>query len=403
MRLWKCQWIVGLLLPCLAGMAEARVVAPSPQPRAELGISQANAGGWLVLGSPGEGSDQGAVQVYSCSGEPCAATQRLAPAEGLPADRFGLAVALTATRLAVAAPGRQGGAVYLHSLDAGMWNFQQRLDAPAPGSEGFGTAVALVGSRLFVGAPAADLGAGAVYVYTEQAGTWTLQARLDADDAQAGAGFGAALASDGPSLLVGAPSATDGLPGSYAQGAAYLLDGNAPHAQLARLVDPGATLGARFGSAVAVDGARALIGSPKAAAGAGQAYAFERVGGLWQFDAALGAVDGLPGDRLGVAVSLLGSRALLGAPFALGGCGRVLLSNHDGLNWGAPAQIPLAPAVGGQLLGWSVGLDGAVVVAGAPGFAGGNSHQGAAERYDLADRLFNGEFEAVEPVACVLP
>lgn len=154
---------------------------------------------------------------------------------------------------------------------------------------------------------------------------------------------------------------------------------------------------------MAIDGARALIGAPKAAAGAGQGYAFERVGGLWQFDTALADVDGLPGDRLGVAVSLLGNRALLGAPFALGGCGRVLLSNHDGLNWGAPAQIPLAPAVAGQLLGWSVGLTGAVVVAGAPGFAGGNSHQGAAERYDLADRLFGGEFEAVEPVACAVP
>lgn len=201
MRAWKCQWIVGLLLPCLPGLAEARVVAPIPQPRAELGISQTSAGGWLVLGSPGEESDKGAVQLYQCAGEPCAATQRLAPAELLPADRFGLGVAMSATRLAVAAPGRQGGAVYLHTLDAGTWTFQQRLDAPAPGNEGFGSALALAGSRLFVGAPAADLGAGAVYVYTEQAGSWTLQARLDADDVQAGAGFGAALASDGATLL----------------------------------------------------------------------------------------------------------------------------------------------------------------------------------------------------------
>ncbi|MCB1636231.1 MAG: hypothetical protein KDI51_16710, partial [Xanthomonadales bacterium] len=354
--LLRSALILVLTSHAVVAHGQTRLVAPAAQNRAEMAISQAGSGGWWAFGSPGESGDRGAAQLYLCSGQSCAHQQRLAPGELAVDDRFGVTVAIDGSRLAVAAPGRGEGAVYLFQLSGGSWSLQQRLDAPAPGGEAFGSALALTGNRLFVGAPKASAAAGAVHVYTEAAGSWTLQAQLDADDPQTSAAFGSSLAVSGSGLLVGAPGAHDGAPGSHAQGAAYVLNAAAPHAQLVRLQAPTAPQGARYGSAVAIGSGRLLIGAPKAAAGVGNAVVYDGSGASWSASAVLNLGDGVPGDRVGWSVALQGDQAVIGAPFALAGCGRVLSATFNGVGWGPLVDVSGGNAVLGQLRGYSVAL-----------------------------------------------
>jgi FG-GAP repeat len=89
----------------------------------------------------------------------------------------------------------------------------------------FGGAVAMDGDTLAVGAPAENLAAGdeagVVYVYLRTGDQWALQQRLLAADGHGGVTFGASLALDGDTLLVGAPHAD--ATGGLDAGAAYVF------------------------------------------------------------------------------------------------------------------------------------------------------------------------------------
>lgn len=393
-----------LLLALLLGAsirvtAQERIVDPQGAARDELGVAIAQSGDWLALGSPGVQADRGALRLYLCDGESCTHEQTLAPAELQAGDGFGRVVAIDGNQLAVASPGRNDGAVFLFERVGGSWSLRQRLDAPAAG-EGFGAALAIAGSRLYVGAPGADNNAGAVEVYLDGGTSWNSEARLLASLSEAGASYGHALAVNGARLAVGAPGASDGLPGSHAQGTVELRSALPPFALQTTLNAPGQPQGARFGSAVALGADRALIGAPKAAAGAGRAWAFGFDGLGWLQEAEFGAVDALAGDRYGWSVALAADRALVGAPFALAGCGQILQSRHDGNGWGAPSVLNVSPVLG-QLAGYAVSASGGRAAIGVPGYAGPASHRGAAFAIDLADRIHADDFDTLAQVICL--
>jgi hypothetical protein len=113
------------------------------------------------------------------------------------------------------------------------------------GFDQFGSSLALDGTTLVVGAPYddgstadgvtdpfTDYNSGAVYVFTNSGGTWSQQARIKADPANAGDHFGASVALSGDTLLIGAPledGAATGLigdptnKGARDSGAAYVF------------------------------------------------------------------------------------------------------------------------------------------------------------------------------------
>jgi len=173
-------------------------------------------------------------------------------------DQFGFSVALTAggDTLAVgalyeasAATGIDGdqaddtaanaGAVYVFTLSTGTWTQQAYVKAGNTDAEDrFGWSVALSddGDTLAVGAPfedsaAAGVGgdqtgdtidnAGAAYVFTRSAGTWTQQAYTKASNTDRGDWFGrsVALSDDGDTLAIGSQyedSAATGIGGNQA-------------------------------------------------------------------------------------------------------------------------------------------------------------------------------------------
>jgi hypothetical protein len=80
-----------------------------------------------------------------------------------------------------------------------------------------------------------------------------------------------------------------------------------------------------FGTAVSISGDVALVGAPNNTnangTGAGAAYVYRRIGGIWSEEVKLIASDGATGDHFGNAVAIDGDLALVGAyagPFGAG-------------------------------------------------------------------------------------
>lgn len=155
------------------------------------------------------------------------------------------------------------GAAYVYRRNAEEWSMAARLTAPAPtNSERFGSAVATDGASIVIGAPGCDLGvdlsfAGAAYVYSLHEAGWEVDSQLTAgEDAARGGYFGVAVAIDGDRLLVG---------GSYQSGragTAYLFQQSSvgQWAELNELSTLEGQIGSGFGSSVAMDGQNILVG-----------------------------------------------------------------------------------------------------------------------------------------------
>jgi len=255
---------------------------------------------------------------------------KLLPEDVRAEDRAGAAVALYGGDVFIGRPGAdvpgvgaEAGVVAVYArLDPG-WVEQASLVAPT-GAAGdrFGEALALAGDVLIVGAPGDDSAApegGAAYLYERVADDWLLVARLLQPEATAGAAFGSALAVYATSVVVGAPGG-DATTQAGA-GAAYVYEKHGGAWMLERrLQSPAPRAGGAFGCSVTVEGPFAVVGArgddglPAAGPLAGAAYVFERVANVWEFKAPLFAANGAAGDGFGNSVSNYGLVVAVGAP-----------------------------------------------------------------------------------------
>ncbi len=189
----------------------------------------------------------------------------------------------------------------------------------------FGSAVDTDGTTLVVGAPgfpgAAGNGSGAVFIYIRSASGWTQQQQIEASDAAAFDGFGTSVAVDGDRLIVGSPF-DDTLAGVDA-GSAYVFERTgSTWTQEQKLEDITPNAGNEFGTAVDISGTTAAVGAPGDRSGtfdSGTVSVFTRSGTTWSLQATLVATDNATGDAFGSAVVLEGDTALVGAPDKAGG------------------------------------------------------------------------------------
>src|SRR6266536_334735 len=259
-------------MPPISGL-QAYVKASNTGAADEFGFAVAlsSDGNTLVVGAPGEASARtgvtagivdettagnaapgaGAVYVYTRTGATWTQQAYVKASNTGAGDQFGSSVALSSdgNTLAVGATGEAGdaGAVYVFTR-AGTWSPPAFVKASNPGAgDQFGFSVALSGdgNTLAVSATGEDSaltdvrtgivdettagnaapGAGAVYVFTLIAGTWSQQAYVKASNTGAGDqfGFSVALSSDGVTLAVGAigeDSSAIGIDGSQTDSAA---------------------------------------------------------------------------------------------------------------------------------------------------------------------------------------
>jgi hypothetical protein len=140
---------------------------------------------------------------------------------------------------------------------------------------------------------------GEVYVFSRSNNSWNQTQTLIADDSASFDEFGASLALDRVTALVGAPNATAN--GHAAQGAAYVFAISVGMlTQTQKITSRDGASNDEFGWRVAltesVAGHRALIGAPDAQVGRnsqqGKAYVFHEMDGNWEQAGTIIASDG---------------------------------------------------------------------------------------------------------------
>jgi hypothetical protein len=155
---------------------------------------------------------------------------------------------------------------------------ETRLTSPDPRiDEWFGYSVAVDGDRIVVGAPFRTGKveyAGAVFVFeSDGKGGW-IDTKLTASDGSNGGQFGMSVAVDGDRIAVGAPFDVEGAQGG--QGSVYVFDrGDDGHWLETKLTASDGGGGDVFGSSVAVDGDRVVVGAGGQNDDTGAVYVFE--------------------------------------------------------------------------------------------------------------------------------
>ena len=221
----------------------------------------------------------------------------------------------------------------------------------------FGISVALSGDTLLVGAPREDSAAtggesdntkansGAAYVFVRNGAAWEQQAFLKADDAFDQMSFGAAVALEGDTAVIGAPQEGN-------SGAVYVFTRtNTTWSQLAKLKASNAEAGDEFGTSVRLAVDTLVVGAPledsslggtngndtgatddDSVSDSGAVYVFVRSGSQWSQDAYIKADNADVDDNFGMSVGLSGDVMVVGAP---GEDSNSNISNELGDNTGA--------------------------------------------------------------------
>ncbi|GMU23321.1 MAG: hypothetical protein AMXMBFR13_34000 [Phycisphaerae bacterium] len=298
---------------------------------------------------------------------------------------------------------------------------QSRLTADVPEVDAwFGAAVAMSGSVLVVGAPSDGVDdRGAVYVFRRSGVQWVQDPKLLAPDTQEQARFGAAVAIDGDLLVVANGGFSQSLEG------VYVFRWSGSDWQFEEKVTSLVPNFSAFGTAVAVDGDRIVVGSPNdfhegvngsitmfhydgigwdsegrftipgAAALGGEVavdkdlvatatpyepegsavYLFRRVPDNWVQEARLAPADATEWDHFGQSISIDGDRIAFDVS-SPGAVGAIYVYRRTGSGWNEEARLLASEGVSFDQLGSGLVLQGELLVAGAPGRDEGANNAG---------------------------
>ena len=283
---------------------------------------------------------------------------------------LGSAVALDGELLAVGAPLDTGvawasGAVYVYRLEAGQWTLEAKLIADdADWGDMLGVDVDLEGDTLVAGAwfnDAFGSNSGAAYVFTRSdVGTWSNPTKLLPPDPGAEDVFGRTVALGDGFCAVGAPLDDDQ---GNSSGSIHVFDQNADGSwtHAAKLVSSETAIGHQLGLGLDADGLRILGGSPWAYDGRGMIRLWQRLGSTWSSSWFMTMqTTGTPEDYFGFSVTLDESRMAAGAyrddTYGIdAGSVWVMEEAFDG--WSFTQLPPPEPQVGAQF-GVSIALSG---------------------------------------------
>lgn len=171
--------------------------------------------------------------------------------------------------------------------------------------------------------------------------------------------YGESVAIDGNRALIGSPRTLE-------HGVAYILDYDGSTWIESQIIVPNDLASAiRFGIAVSLQGDRALIGDlfdGENGHQSGAAYIYELTNGSWIQIQKILASDGGASDEFGVSVSLSVDRALIGATNyddTINGTnsGAAYVFDYDGSNWLQSAILTATAGSSNDQLGVSVSLD----------------------------------------------
>jgi hypothetical protein len=304
---------------------------------------------------------------------------------GFSAPEFGVSVAVHGTMAMVGAQQQQvngnddQGAVFVFQNVDGNWTMTQMLTATdGGGGDTFGSAVAFDGTTAVIGAYGAmieEAPLGAAYVFTLSDGTWTQSQKLTADDADPSQllNFGFSVGLSGSTILVGADAATVGT--NDFQGAVYVFnETGGTWAQTQKFSGDDAGIGDIFGISLAFDGTNAVVGAYSQNQGTGAAYVFANAAGTFTQTQKLVASDAATVTYFGGAVALSGSTILIGSygvsPDGVDSQGAAYIFTNTGGTWTQTQQLFADDGVAADQFGRALALDGTTALIDAPGAAG---------------------------------
>lgn len=292
----------------------------------------------VLVGAP----SAGAAYVFSRQDGSWTETDRLAPAAADSAASYGGSVALDGDRLFVSAEASaqaadSAGAVYVYERQDGSWSETTVLSsAELDADSDFGAALAASSEHLLVSAPSQD--GGAVVAFQHDGDTWTETQTLQASNLGSSARFGTALHWMDDTVLVGAPRALDATGSVHAYtysaedsswtGGERLLpfDGGARHL---------------FGAALASSGSDLWVGAPGADDQTGALYRFEQADGSWSGTSRVRHPAAEERNQLAGTIAAGASSVAVGLPGDDYNAGTMAVYSTDASNWTTDA--PLMP------------------------------------------------------------
>ncbi|MCB1091174.1 MAG: hypothetical protein KDL87_06570, partial [Verrucomicrobiae bacterium] len=295
-----------------------KIVSPDTADGDQFGFSVALCGELLLVGAPlGDGiaADSGTAFLFELpSGR---LLRRLIAGDGASGDNFGRSVSLNRKYALVGADQVMTGtgAAYLFETPTGFQLAKWVAAGGAPGDL-FGYSVSLSGAIGAVGAPGADggsPGSGAAYWFdTDETGTVNERANLFPADGATDDAFGTSIALDGWRTLIGAPGDDDSGPES---GSAYVFF---QASQVKKLRPVFGSNDRQFGAAVALSGNLAVVGVANASSFREEVFLFDaadpsrsELTEIRRFVAPDGSID----DGFGRSIAVCGSKAVVGALF----------------------------------------------------------------------------------------
>jgi hypothetical protein len=357
-----------------------------------FGLSVAVKGDTAVIGAYGKSDlarNAGAAYAFARNAGAWAQQARLGTSTPLIDAYLGATVATNGSYTAAGAPyasvgAQNDGVVYLFSN--ATWQQQTILLPNDPDSlSQFGNALAINDNTLFVGAPMHDsfgVNAGAVYVFTFDGVSWVQRQKLIGADTASGDRFGSALALNDGWLAVSAPlHSSPGSPG----GAVYLFEfDGVSWVQRYKVGAPDTIAGDRFGSAIALDDGWLAVGVPLhrfVGSASGAVYLFEFNGTAWVQRQKFVASDTVGGDQFGSALALENQRLVIGAPLHSSNgpaSGAVYIFERATTTWIERAKLIGSDTNAGDRLGGSISIDGNTILVGAYGDTAAGPGTGAA-------------------------
>jgi hypothetical protein len=301
--------------------------------------------------------------------------EKITAADGYSSDNFGYALAMSGDYAVVGAKydddrGSNSGAIYIYHRKASGW-YQHSKIIPDDGtsSDYFGEAVAMNNDYMVVGAPYDDnsyTDQGSAYIYKRNGNNWVLETKIYANDRDQSDYFGRSVSISGNWIIIGAAYDDN----SYSeQGSAYIFktDGT----QVAKLYASDYASGDYFGVAVSISGDYAIIGAyydDDYYSNSGSAYIFYYNGTSWTQQAKLTASDGYSSDYFGQSVFISDDYAIIGAPNndANGSnSGAAYIFQRDGTSWNQMAKLTAGDALTSDNFGCSVYLKAGYAIVGA--------------------------------------
>jgi hypothetical protein len=305
-------------------------------------------------------------------------------------DSFGAAISMDGPdRFAASAPGEdvvgfETGALYVFEHDGTAWReVAEILPVEPEWNRGFGGTLVLQGDTLIAGQRN-----DACWVYRLRNGRWEFDQKVPAPPSVSFTWFADGLALNREWLAVGAPHDSQF---AVRGGLVHLYRSNGAGFELVQtLVPPNPDKPGGFGTSVAVEEDRLVVGAPFLDSRFGAAFIYELIDGSWTLKEELRGAPVF--SDFGAAVAIRGDSIVVGAPVEVDGAGYLFQRQPDESWRMATKLLPRDPPSGN--FGASVATDGASVIVGAPNEpVGAGSSPGAAHIFDLGCLLCRADLD----------